>query len=104
MQSVVTSRLTQCFANIFRPAIRAAVVLAVFSTLLVIAVHPAQAQTEEVLYNFAGTPDGANPYAGLVLHNGNLFGTTYDGGLYGFGTVFELAPTGKGTWKETVLL
>jgi uncharacterized repeat protein (TIGR03803 family) len=103
MQSVVTSRLTQCFANIFRPAIRAAVVLAVFSTLLVIAVHPAQAQTEEVLYNFAGTPDGANPYAGLVFHNGNLFGTTYDGGLYGFGTVFELAPTGKGTWKETVL-
>jgi uncharacterized repeat protein (TIGR03803 family) len=103
MVLVVTSNVTKCLNNIFRTAIHVALGFAVLSALLVLAVHPAQAQTEEVLYNFSGTPDGANPYAGLVFNNGNLFGTTYDGGLYGFGTVFELAPNGKGGWKETVL-
>jgi uncharacterized repeat protein (TIGR03803 family) len=42
------------------------------------------------LYSFPGEI-GAYPEAGLVLNNGNLFGTTYDGGT-GWGTVFELAP------------
>jgi uncharacterized repeat protein (TIGR03803 family) len=45
-------------------------------------------------FNYA---NGDEPYAGLVLDNGgNLFGTTYDGGAFGFGTVFELA-AGSGT-------
>ena len=47
---------------------------------------------ETVLHSFTGTPDGANSYAGLILDtNGNLYGTTYDGGTYGFGTVFKLS-------------
>src|ERR1700733_7547867 len=51
---------------------------------------------ETVLYSFQGGPtDGANPQAGLIRDTaGNLYGTTYAGGL-SFGTVFELDKTGK---------
>jgi uncharacterized repeat protein (TIGR03803 family) len=35
--------------------------------------------------------DGAGPQAGLILDtSGALYGTTYQGGLYGLGTVFKL--------------
>jgi uncharacterized repeat protein (TIGR03803 family) len=56
---------------------------------------------ETVLYNFAGPPnDGANPEAGLVRDSqGNLYGTTFEGGAFGVGTVFEVTPAGE----ETVL-
>jgi uncharacterized repeat protein (TIGR03803 family) len=52
---------------------------------------------ETVLYSFAGTPDGADPYGGLVRDAaGNLYGTTIFGGTAGgFGTVFKLDPSGK---------
>jgi uncharacterized repeat protein (TIGR03803 family) len=61
--------------------------------------------TESFSYDFKGSPnDGADPLdSGLLMDNeGNLYGTTYDGGS-GSGTVFELSPTGTGTWNETVL-
>jgi uncharacterized repeat protein (TIGR03803 family) len=65
------------------------------------------AWTETVLYNFAGTPsDGANPHGDLVIGNGGvLYGTTLNGGTYGFGTVFSLTPPkSQGSpWTETVL-
>lgn len=49
--------------------------------------------TETVLYNFTGGADGANPEAGLILDaNGNLYGTTTNGGAYTYGTVFKLTP------------
>jgi uncharacterized repeat protein (TIGR03803 family) len=56
---------------------------------------------ETVLYSFTGTGgDGAYPRAGLVRDaQGNLYGTTYEGGAYGVGTVFKVDPAGK----ETVL-
>jgi len=39
--------------------------------------------------------DGADPWAGLVVgSDGNFYGTTYDGGAYGFGTVFKITPAG----------
>jgi uncharacterized repeat protein (TIGR03803 family) len=48
-------------------------------------------RVESVLHNFTGDPDGANPYAGLVMDSsGNLYGTTENGGTYGFGTVFKI--------------
>lgn len=68
-------------------------------------VKPAAAQTESVLYNFQGEPDGAQPVAGLIDKAGNLFGTTAFGGAGGFGTVFELSPPASpgAPWTETVL-
>jgi uncharacterized repeat protein (TIGR03803 family) len=52
---------------------------------------------EKVLYRFgAKKGDGQNPFAGLIFDNaGNLYGTTSDGGYYGYGTVFELTAAGK---------
>ena len=56
--------------------------------------------TETVLHNFE-RDDGYYPVAGLALdEDGNLYGTTVYGGVYGSGTVFQLA---NGTWTETVL-
>jgi len=59
--------------------------------------------TEQVLYSFSGGLDGGFPSAGLAIDkNGNLFGTAFNGGTNGFGTVFELTSS-NGTWAETVL-
>jgi uncharacterized repeat protein (TIGR03803 family) len=78
--------------------------LSVLSALLLIAVRPAQAQTESVLYNFTGSPDGAVPESPLISDAaGNFYGTTVYGGARDLGTVFELSPNGDGGWNETVL-
>ncbi len=55
------------------------------------------------LYAFAGSPDAAFPYGGLIAGaNGALYGTTYYGGQAGAGAVFELRPQRHG-WRERVL-
>jgi uncharacterized repeat protein (TIGR03803 family) len=84
--------------------IRGALILAAISALLLIAASPAQAQTETVLHNFEGSPDGSYPTTSNLTFDGagNLYGTTEYGGL-GYGTVFELSPNGSGSWNETVL-
>ena len=47
-----------------------------------------------VLHTFTG-PDGGAPESALARDSqGNLYGTTTLGGTHGFGTVFELSPTG----------
>ncbi len=58
--------------------------------------------TESVVYAFTGSPDGANPVAGLIFDQaGNLYGTTAFGGEFscgvsglGCGTVFKVDQTG----------
>ncbi len=84
-------------------AIRGALKLAMVCALLLIAARPARAQTETVLHYFTGSPDGSYPYSNLTFDGaGNLYGTTYLGGL-GYGTVYEVSPNGVGGWNETVL-
>jgi uncharacterized repeat protein (TIGR03803 family) len=59
--------------------------------------------SESVVYRFAGAPDGANPYAGLIFdEKGALYGTTSGGGDRGYGTVFKLTPLAFG-YSESVL-
>ncbi|MFZ0033079.1 MAG: choice-of-anchor tandem repeat GloVer-containing protein [Candidatus Cybelea sp.] len=52
---------------------------------------------ERVLHNFGKGADGSFPYGSLIDVGGTLYGTTGDGGAYGFGTLFS-ATTG-GTEK-----
>jgi uncharacterized repeat protein (TIGR03803 family) len=93
----VSSLSTKGIAN--RSRTYALVFAATFAA--VAAVHPAASQTYSVLYTFTGAAgDGAYPYATLVVdHAGNIYGTTYGGGTYGYGTVFKLDTSGN----ETVL-
>lgn len=63
-----------------------------------------------VIHQFFGGMDGSHPFAALTVDPaGNLYGTTSAGGgtssacKYGCGTVFELSPSGSGTWTETTL-
>ena len=52
--------------------------------------------TEQVLHNFGNGTDGAMPYSTLIFDtDGNLYGTTYQGGSYGGGTVFRLNAQGE---------
>jgi uncharacterized repeat protein (TIGR03803 family) len=51
------------------------------------------AWTETLLYSFANSPDGAFPIGSLIFDAaGNLYGTTEQGGAYGYGTVFKIVP------------
>ncbi len=54
------------------------------------------AGAEKILYSFGSqSGDGLEPVAGLVFDTaGNLYGTTFEGGVYGYGTVFELTFAG----------
>jgi uncharacterized repeat protein (TIGR03803 family) len=49
--------------------------------------------------------DGAQPVANLLMLNGSLYGVTFQGGQFGQGVVFQLAPPAQpgGAWTETVL-
>jgi uncharacterized repeat protein (TIGR03803 family) len=67
----------------------------------------AQSQNYTVLHNFTGGADGSQPAAGPTLSNGNLFGTSFDGGnrngcASGCGVVYELAHHGS-SWLMTPL-
>jgi uncharacterized repeat protein (TIGR03803 family) len=66
--------------------------------------------TLAVLYSFTDGSDGGYPEGGVILdESGNLYGTTYYGGVVsdcsgaGCGVVFELSPGSNGSWTETVL-
>jgi uncharacterized repeat protein (TIGR03803 family) len=48
------------------------------------------------LHSFIGF-DGASPLGGVIVDtSGNVYGTTWLGGLYGYGTVFKIDPGGNG--------
>jgi len=58
--------------------------------------------TESVLYSFGTGTDGSVPVGGVSFDaTGNLYGTTSQGGAYGYGTVFQIV---AGTpWTENIL-
>ena len=59
--------------------------------------------TESTLYSFTGGSDGSTPFSGVVFDSaGNLYGTTFQGGAAGDGTVFELTPSASG-WNFNLL-
>ena len=59
-----------------------------------ITTQSAQAQTVTIIHSFDSS-DGSLPYAGLVqATNGNLYGTTVEGGANFQGTVFKITPSG----------
>ena len=60
---------------------------------------------ETTIYSFTGQGDGATPYDTLAMDGAaNLYGTTYYASIFsgGYGTVFELSPSGGG-WTEHTL-
>jgi len=58
---------------------------------------------ESVIHSFSGTLDGFNPETGVTLDGaGNLYGTTYYGGTYDAGIVYQLTPSESG-WTENIL-
>ncbi len=66
---------------------------------------PATTWSKVSVYDFQG-PDGAFPEPGLVFDkDGNLYGATLGSPGYGSpnGNVFQLRPTRKGPWTESVL-
>ena len=78
-----------------------------FMALATLTAQVAAAQTPfEVLYSFRGygVADGAEPRGAVTISkDGALYGTTYAGGTYGKGTVFELTPATGASWNETVI-
>jgi uncharacterized repeat protein (TIGR03803 family) len=60
--------------------------------------------TEKVLFTFAPWEAGTFPAGSPILDSaGNLYGTTYSGGGYNGGTVFELTPSAGGNWTWNLL-
>ena len=58
--------------------------------------------TYSSLYNFSGGA-GGGPVSSLAMDSaGNLYGTTWTDGAYGYGSVFKLAFS-NGAWTESVL-
>jgi uncharacterized repeat protein (TIGR03803 family) len=84
---------------------RRALIPAILSALLFSAVRPAHAQTETVLHSFSDNGrDGHTPVGGLIFDSvGNLYGTSWYGGTYNDGSVFELTHRTHGGWGEKIL-
>jgi len=61
---------------------------------------------EITLFDFSGGASGYGAVGVIFDSGGNLYGTTYYGGVdrgNGYGVAYELTPTPSGAWQETVL-
>ena len=96
----------QLYKSRFHLGHRAAQVLEAILFVFVVATLAGHAQTFQVLHNFTGALDGANPWAGLTFDAaGNLYGVAQGGGngqcmfygTTGCGTAFRLTRK-NGAW------
>ena len=81
-------------------------------TVFELSPNPDGTWSESVLYSFTGGADGELPAAGLISDgDGNLYGTTQQGGFngkpcsnfgYDCGTIFEVSPS-AGSWTFVLL-
>ena len=83
---------------------------AVLTILILIAISTSvRAQTYKVLHQFnPNNGDGYFPQSEIIFdHQGNLYGTTGDGGLetcgQGCGTAWQLTPNPDGSWTENLI-
>ncbi len=62
------------------------------------------ASNGKIVHSFSGLGDGGDPATSLTFDTaGNGYGTTVNGGSFGFGTVFELKRLSGGSFQEIVL-
>jgi uncharacterized repeat protein (TIGR03803 family) len=79
-------------------------ILTQVSVAVLLAASALAAPQYKVLHAFGGGSDGAGLYGGVAFdRQGRLYGTTSGGGLYEYGTVWQLTPQADGTWSERVL-
>jgi uncharacterized repeat protein (TIGR03803 family) len=57
---------------------------------------------EKVLYQFMSNQDGYTPLTGVLFMKGKIYGTTEQGGVPEWGTVYELKHTQSGWTKTTI--
>lgn len=89
-----TLQFQNWISNVRRAVATATLAFAAMLASAVVTAQPAQAQTFTILHNFDGT-DGGDVVAPLVqATNGNLYGTTREGGSQAAGNVFEMTSSG----------
>jgi uncharacterized repeat protein (TIGR03803 family) len=61
--------------------------------------------TESLIHSFGSSNSDSTPSIGAVIFDssGNLYGTTYYGGVDGVGSVYKLSPGSGGNWTDTLL-
>lgn len=68
-----------------------------------VALESAAAQTETLMHNFTGSPDGALPQrSGLVFYQSDYYGVTLEGGSSNYGTFYYLYQDSIGAWREEI--
>jgi uncharacterized repeat protein (TIGR03803 family) len=94
----MTGTMQRLHPNFFsRKRLRAFLVLMLALLPSVVMPRSAHAQTVKVLYSFKGGQDGIFPTGVIRDAAGNLYGTTWYGGDFYWGTVFKLSKAGVKT-------
>ena len=81
------------------------IIVAIASLTLTVSAS-ASGPAESTLYNFLGHPDGENPAFPVTFDKaGNIYSATVNGGMYGWGEIFQLSPPAMegGSWTENIL-
>jgi uncharacterized repeat protein (TIGR03803 family) len=90
--------------NLCRSSRAHAILALILGLLVILTANGWAANRFETLYTFTDGSDGGRPYVGMIFDQaGNLYGTTYQGGVNMAGVVFELTPNDHGGWNEKVL-